>query len=116
MRRLKIVNSVVAIVAMGLIAGCYESPTGPGQPALTTVRLTLAADSIEVGQTTTATVTALDQYGLPIAAGPAKFTSSSPDVATVNESTGAIEAISPGTAQITVTIAGKTAQRTITVL
>lgn len=123
MRGLRIAYCCGALTASVLAARCgYESPAGPGYPpaggppALATVRLSLTANPIEVGQVGSAKATALDQYGTPIGAGPATYTSSSPEVAVVQPSTGAILAIAPGTTQITATIDGTAGQQTLKVL
>ena len=84
------------------------------QRVLTTVNVSLA-QAVEIGQLDTATVVLLDQYGAPLSAGTVTWTSSRPEVAGVSPTTGVILAISPGTAQISASVDGKTGQRTITV-
>ena len=76
----------------------------------------LMASSIEVGQFSTATAVALDQYAEPIPATSATFASNNPEVAGISPTTGKIFAIAPGTAEIFATIDGRSGQRTITVL
>jgi hypothetical protein len=71
---------------------------------------------MEVGQSTVATATALDQFGAPIASGPPTFASTTPTVAGVSPTTGEMLAISPGTTVITATIDGKAAQQSVTVV
>ena len=82
-------------------------------PALTTIRLSLADNSIELGQTTTATVTALDQFDAPIAVGPVTYGSDAPYASV--DPTGSILGVSPGATQITATIDGRTVSQTLTV-
>jgi hypothetical protein len=57
----------------------------------------------------------LDQYGAPIDAGPVTWSSTFPEVAVVQPTTGLILAIASGTTQISATIAGKVGGRTVTV-
>jgi hypothetical protein len=102
-------------VAAGCDSASVASPRVPPSPVLTTVRLALGASPIEVGEATTATATALDQFGVPIATAPPTFTSATPQIAGVQPTTGAILAIAPGATEITVTIEGKSDRRTVTV-
>jgi hypothetical protein len=104
---------VLMLLTVALVTGCYASDyTSP--PRATTVSLALKANPIEIGQVTRAFGTAFDQYGtaIPVAG---TFSSSAPEVAGVNPTSGVIMAISPGTAQITLTIDGSSDRRTITV-
>ena len=102
-------------------AGDFTTTTAPTKgaanacspPAFTTIRLSLADDSIEQGQTTTATVTALDQFGAPIVAGPVTYGADAPYASV--DSTGSILGVSPGTTQITATIDGRTVSQALTV-
>jgi hypothetical protein len=104
---------IISVLALASVLGCggYGSDAPRSAAA---VSLSLAANAIEVGQTTTAIAVALDQYGAPIA-GVATYASSAPAVAGVNATTGAVVAIAPGTTEITAAIAGRTAHRTLTV-
>ena len=103
-------------VAAACDSASVASPRVPPAPVLTTVRLALGASSIEVGQATTATATALDQYGAPVATASATYASAAPEVAGVQPTTGAVLAVAPGAAEITATIEGKSDQRTVTVV
>ena len=104
------------LVSLALSTGCSDadavsSPTR----ALTTVDVTLESSSIEVGQFTSASAVALDQYAEPIPATERHFASNNPEVAGISPTTGKIFAIAPGTAEIFATIDGRSGQRTITV-
>lgn len=86
-------------------------------PTLTTVGISPATSSVQVGTSLQLTASPLDQNGSPIAA-TITWSSGSPGIATVS-ATGLVTGVSAGTAAITVTaIAGGvtvTATRTITV-
>jgi hypothetical protein len=115
MRR-RIITTGTLVLAALLGGGCgaysYEAPSS----TVASVSLALAANPLEVGQATVATTTARDQYGAQIDAGAPVYTSSAPEIAGVNPTTGAILAIAPGVAQITVTVQGKTDRRPVTVV
>jgi len=105
-----------ALVSLALSTACSDaykvsSPTR----ALTTVDVTLESSSIEVGQFTSASAVALDQYAEPIPASSVTFASNNPEVAGISPTTGKIFAVAPGTAEIFATISGRSGQRTITV-
>jgi hypothetical protein len=76
--------------------------------ALAKLDVSLPAVSIEVGQSITATASAFDREGVPLATGPVRWTSTQPAVAGVSLREGAILALSAGTAQITATVDGIT--------
>jgi Big-like domain-containing protein len=82
---------------------------------LTTLSVTLAAPSIEIGQFTSAVAVAFDQNGQPIAAGEVTYESSAPEVAAISPTTGAILGLSSGVTVITATAGARSAQRIVTV-
>ena len=84
----------------------------PVAPVVTTLSISIAPTSIQIGQTAQAAVTALDQFGASIATGPVMW--SATGGATINAS-GIVSALSAGQAQITVVASGKSAQTTITI-
>lgn len=81
-------------------------------PVVTTLSVSVAPTSIQIGQAAQATATALDQFGAAIATG--LVTWSATGGVTINAS-GVATGVSAGPAQISATAAGKTAQTTITV-
>jgi hypothetical protein len=92
-------------------------PPPPPTPEVATLAVTLGAPVIEVGQETIATVAAVDQYGNSITPGTVAWTSSSPNVAVVDATGGAIRGVALGTARITATVDGQgTAAQIITVV
>jgi CubicO group peptidase (beta-lactamase class C family) len=115
-----VVNGEVTAVAPGSadIIATSEGRSGSASVTVTpvpvaTVRLSLALSSIEVGQSTAATAQALDANGAVLSGRAVTWASASPNIATV--SNGQVTAIAPGTAQITATIEGRSANATITV-
>jgi hypothetical protein len=109
---MRILKTITGLLTAGTI-GCggygYDAPRTPAA-----VSVSLAASAIEVGESTTAIAVALDQYGAPIA-GVATYSSSAPEVAGVNPTTGAVLAIAPGTTEITVAIGGTSGHHALTV-
>jgi len=108
--------SLVLGVCAAAVAACTrdDAPVGPAR-VLTTVRVSVADTSAELGQFTVATATILDQFGATFDAGRVMFASSSPEVAGVNPTDGRILAISPGTTTITASLRGKSGSQVITV-
>jgi hypothetical protein len=106
----------LAVLSLSFSASCNDAEKlSSPSPALTTVDVTLESSSIEVGQTSSSSAVALDQFAAPISATSVTYFSSNPAVAVVSPTTGNILAIAPGTAQIIATIDGRSGQRTITV-
>ncbi len=99
-------------VVTGSVSLTVQAP-----PTLTTVAISPATSSIQVGASLQLTASPLDQNGSPIAA-TTTWSSSAPAVATVS-ATGLVTAVTAGTAAITVQAAAGgttvTATRTITV-
>jgi hypothetical protein len=105
-----------ALASLSVTVSCNDAETlsSPTRD-LTTVDVTLESSSIEVGQFTSATAVALDQYAEPLPAANVTFFSNNTEVAGVSPTTGKIFAVAPGTAQIIATIDGRSGQRTLTV-
>lgn len=105
----------LATVALSVAAcGAYDVGVAPAS-ALVSLRLSLADSEVEVGQFTQAMVMGVDQYGEAITTGSAALASSRPDIAAVMPTTGRSLAIAPGTALITASADGKSAQQSLTV-
>lgn len=108
------IRLLVAAAAFASFAlGCTE-PAGPdsAEPVLTTLTVTLAASSVQVGQLTTASVAAADQNGAPMAMGPVRWTSTPQATVTAM---GQVTAVSVGQATVTATVGEKSAQATLTI-
>jgi hypothetical protein len=91
---------------------CSDTTTTP--PTVNTITVALPTSTIVMGETVTATATGLDRNGAPIDVGTIVWSTSSPDIATVNE-TGVVTGVAAGTAQVIATAGGKQGQQTITV-
>ena len=102
------------LLGTSVAAGCNSSDA-IAVPVVTTVSLSLAADSLEIGQPNTANAVALDQSGDTLTFAPT-FSSSVPTVVGINPFTGAMIALSPGTSEITATFGLRTARKTVTVI
>ncbi len=90
-----------------------------------TVRVDLPAGAVtrpdgslrlEVGASATLSAAALDPNGGTVAGRTARWTSATPAVATVNEGTGVVTAVAPGTARITASIGGREASVDVAVV
>src|SRR6266566_3939239 len=116
-RRLPYVRRfAIALVTVPVSVACSgDYGTGTANRVVTSVDVALASSEIEVGQPDTARAAALDQYGAPVDAGPVTWSSTVPEVAVVQPTTGLILAIASGTTQISATVAGKVGRRTVTV-
>jgi len=105
------------LLTLSGVASCREySPAAPAPRVLANVNVSVATPVIEVGQMTTATASAVDQDGAPIATGAVVWSSSTPTVAGINPTSGFIFAVSPGETHITATVDGKAGERTVTVV
>ena len=87
------------------VGACSKDSTTDLVP-VSSVRVTLAAPSLTVGGTTTATATVLDANGNALTGRDLSWSSSSPAIATVNAS-GLVSAVAVGTASITATVGSK---------
>jgi formylglycine-generating enzyme required for sulfatase activity len=84
-------------------------------PVLTTITVSLSANTIQVGQTAGTMVRGTDQFGAPIATGAVTWSSSIPTVATVSAS-GSITALAPGETSVIATSGSVTGQAALTVI
>jgi hypothetical protein len=82
---------------------------------LTTLSVTLATPSIEIGQFTSAVAVGFDENRRPVPTGEVTYESSAPEVAAISPTTGAILGLSPGATVITATVGSRSAQRIVTV-
>lgn len=113
MQRTRLTLSLLVLSA-AVIAGCNASDSTAG-PVVTTLRLTLARETIEIGEANTSSVLVLDQFGDTVMVSP-RFSSSVPTVVGINPFTGTMIALSAGTTQITATFGLKSATKVVTVL
>jgi hypothetical protein len=108
---------VSAALLLVALAACSDddSIAPPAARVLTTVTVSVPGASIEVGQMAGATAAGFDQKGEPIAIGPVTWTSETPTIAAVVQTTGFIFGIAEGTTRITAMVDGKVGERTVTV-
>jgi M6 family metalloprotease-like protein len=103
-----------------VVVGCSGAdssappPPPPASPVLTTMTVSLAPTAIQVGQPALAFATGRDQYGATIATGTITWSSSSPQVASINNS-GNVQGVAPGQATFSATAGAITGSATITV-
>ncbi|MEP6780858.1 MAG: hypothetical protein ABJC26_13265 [Gemmatimonadaceae bacterium] len=122
-------SAVAALLSLSALIGACSSygPTDlssrggypPGDSTtrvFSSIALTIALDSIEVGQTTFAISIPRDQFGFAIVAGAPLFGCITPNIATVNGQDGRVLGVSPGIATVTVTIGAVSAQKTVKVV
>jgi uncharacterized protein YjdB len=109
------------LVVLGILLGACSSggskdstPTVP-TPVLSTVTISLSLATIQVGQTSNASASGLDQNGASIALGAVVWSSNSTGVATVGAS-GVVSGVAPGQAQIIGTSGGKQGLQLITII
>jgi hypothetical protein len=108
------VASAFIVLALALAVGVADSMAG-ATTMLTTLSVTLATPSIEIGQFTRAVAVAFDKNNQPIPTGEVTYESSAPEVAAISPTTGAILGLSSGATVITATVGSKSAQRIVTV-
>lgn len=107
---------ILAGAASILSCGGDKTSTAPpaATPVLTTIAVTFAASTIQVGQTTTATAAGLDQNGMPIALGSVTWSTGSSAVASVSAS-GVVTGLSAGQVAIIATVGSRAGQSSMTV-
>jgi len=100
------------------LLACAVGACGKGSPTdiapVKSVRVSLAATSLTVGGTTTATATVLDANGNALTGRVVSWSSSSPAVATVSSS-GAVSALAVGATTITATVGSTKGDAQLTV-
>ena len=104
---------IAALAAALLVVACGGSGSEPKQASVSSVSLSQASQTLNVGQTISLIATAKDGSGNALAGRLATWSSSNSSVATV--SNGTVTALAPGVTTITATIEGKTASIDITV-
>ena len=99
----------------GSQTAAISGPRGSFTPVLSWVKVSVSPLTIEVGKTGMATPQASTRNGGPFGAIAFAFTSSAPEVASV-DATGTIRGVAPGTAAITAASGGKEASHDVTVV
>lgn len=112
----KIILAVTGLAfGIGSCSTYDSSPVIVGRKAVAAIMLSLPSQPLVSGQTQRATATPQDASGAPLLDRPIEWRSSSPVVATVNDS-GSISAVSAGATVISATSEGVTAEGSLTVL
>lgn len=96
-------RNAIAGVLLLILAACGG---GAPQPTLSSIEVSPATASLEIGQTQTLTALAKDPSGQPLSGVSFTWASSNPAVATV--AGGTVTAVAAGQAQITASAGGKT--------
>lgn len=116
-RRLTLARSLIAALSSVVTAACTGGPEKATVPAAvpTTVKVSLSATTIQVGQTATASAALFDQNGAAMSVGTVLWSTGDANVATVAGSTGVTTGRGVGQATITATIASRSGTADITV-
>jgi hypothetical protein len=104
----------LALLTLAASAACSADYGTGNRNRVTTINVAVPRQTIEAGEEITATSVQLDQYGYTIAA-TVTWSSSAPEIASVNPTTGKILAVAAGTATIKASAGGKSGQQNITV-
>ncbi len=107
-----------AVLMMAVMTACggggTDGPVAPPAPVLSTVTVTIAPSTIQMGQSASATAELRTSAGAVLTGRAVSWTSSTPSVASV-DANGVITSVAVGTATISATSEGKTGSATITV-
>ena len=120
-RRAWYVGRALLGLSAGVCVGCGASSsaattgTVASTPVLTLLKVSLSADTLSVGQSATASITALDQAGSAIAVGAPVWNSTIPAVATVSPA-GVVNAVAPGRTTVIAEFNGRQGRTTLTVI
>lgn len=113
---------VVATIGFLVVVGCGggtgptpPSPPPPGPPPITSVSVTLAAGSIQLGQTSQATAELKDATGNVLSGRSVSWSTDNQAVATVSSS-GLVTGVGAGSANVVATSEGRTGSAAIQVL
>ena len=108
---------LLTLLAAGCGGGASNGMTGPTStaPVLATVKVSLARDTLAVGDTATVSAEGLDQNRAAIRIGTPSWSTSSPGVATVS-ATGVVSAIAPGRTMLVATVDGKKGEWSVIII
>lgn len=106
-------NTILTATVDGIVGFTFVSVI-PSE--VKSIRILPVADTIGLGVAITMQAEVLDEFDVVVTDRPVTWSSSNPDVVSVHPTTGAIFAISPGTATIRATVEGFTATESFVVL
>jgi len=101
------------VAALTAVSACNSDKT-IAPPVLKAIAVTITANSVVPGQTTTVAASGTDAAGASFATGQVLWSTSAPTVAVVSQ-TGVVTAIAPGTAVITAAVGSVNGNQTVTV-
>jgi len=107
-------SPVILATCVTLALACGGDNTGPGNPAVATVELSLSADTLESGATLQLTATVRDAQGDVLTGRPVTWASDDNGVAAVDQS-GLVTGVDNGTATVQATVEGVSADAAMTV-
>jgi hypothetical protein len=103
------------LVALLLLAACGKSSTSVAVPTVSSVVVSAAASSVEVGLTVQFTAQAFDGTGTGVTGQTVTWSSSATSVASIDAATGLATGLTVGSTEIRATIGGVQASQTLTV-
>src|SRR3954463_16820024 len=112
---LKSARVALAALVSATLLSCGGGGDSIAPPVLTTLNLSFPQTSVFVGQSASAVISGVDQFGAAIPTGAVSWSTQSAAIATGNLS-GVVTGVSPGQTQLTASAGGKQAQTSVTVL
>lgn len=117
--RIRLVAASILFTVLGCSGGprgntFTEPPPPPAPPVLTSLGVSFPTATVLVGQSASATVAGVDQFGASIATGAVTWSTASSAVATVNAN-GLVTGVAIGQTQVIAAVVGKQAQAVVTV-
>ncbi|MEO8620178.1 MAG: Ig-like domain-containing protein [bacterium] len=114
-------GKALLVLGVGTLAGCGggapSDATAPRNvtPVLSSLKVSLTPDTLVIGQTSVASASGFDQNSAAIGIGIPAWSSSSPNIATIDAG-GVVSAVAPGRTVITASVVGAQAERVVTIV
>jgi hypothetical protein len=116
LRQLRLSAITAALAGLSACSGSHDSvPTAPAEQVLTRVVISLPSDTIQVGQSYSATAAGFDQTGKPMSIQSPTWTTDSPVVASVSAS-GVVLGLTPGLTTVNAIVGATQGYRAVTVI
>jgi uncharacterized protein YjdB len=113
---LRLLATSAALAGVTACSGSHDStPAGPAPQVLTRLVISLPSDTIQVGETYSATATGFDQAGKPMTVDVPAWSTDLPAVASVNAS-GIVTGVGPGLTTLNARIGAKQGYTALTVI